>query len=108
MYLPCNYELAIAICKVVTKRLTGGISFGNSTALVIEMMPFSIGHSRSTFWICSQRSASVFTSRIKPYLTCSWTYAPSSIVSCTVPTALMISSEPLETAYQLVEIRRNS
>lgn len=75
--------------------LTGGISFGNSTSFVMTALPFSIGHSISTFETCSQRSAFVLTSLIKPYLTCRSTYAPASIFSFTVPTASIVSVFPL-------------
>jgi hypothetical protein len=75
--------------------LTGGISFGNSTSFVIFVLPFSMGHSISTFLTCSQRSALVLTSLIKPYLTCKTIYAPSSIVSRTVPRASIVSVVPL-------------
>ena len=47
----------------------------------MEMTPFSIGHSRSTFLICSHRSAVVLINLIRPYLTERLTYAPSSMVS---------------------------
>lgn len=75
--------------------LTLGISLGSSTVLVRVRSPASIGHSRSTFLTCSQRSALVLIRRIKPYLTCKATYAPSSMGSETVPEALMTRSCPL-------------
>src|SRR3569833_623741 len=81
---------------LASRRLTGGICSGSSTVMTMERMPFSMGHSRATFLICSHRSALVEMRRIRPYLTVSSMYAPSSMVSFTVPTALMTSSFPLQ------------
>lgn len=57
--------------------------------------PSLIGHSRSTLVICSQRSADVLMSRMRPYLTWRRTYAPSSMSWDVFPVALMTSSSPL-------------
>lgn len=55
--------------KRAEERHTGGTSLGISTAFVMDRMPFSMGHSRSTLETCSHRSALVLTRRIRPYLT---------------------------------------
>lgn len=77
-------------------KLTEGISLGSSTDLVTVRTPFSMGHSRSTFSICSHRSALVLIRRMRPYLTWRRTYAPFSMFCLTVPEALMTSSLPLK------------
>ena len=61
----------------------------------MAILPFSTGQSMSTFLICSQRSIWVQMRRIRPYLTCSRTYAPSNIGAETSPIASMIRSVPL-------------
>jgi len=78
-------------------RLTGGISLGRSTSLVNSIGPFFRGHSRSTFLRFSHKSASWLMIRIRPYLTCKWTFAPSSTSCDRTPEALMDRVTPLHT-----------
>lgn len=81
--------------------LTGGISFGRSTSLVMVFSPIN-GHSSSTaFFICSQRSACWLIKRIKPYLTTRTRYAPSSTFSVKLPLASMVSVLPLRKTLAL-------
>jgi hypothetical protein len=68
---------------------TGGISLGKSTSFLNVISPLSKGHSRSTFFICSHKSASWFIRVMRPYLTWRWTLAPSSTFSFRFPFAEM-------------------
>jgi hypothetical protein len=77
-------------------KLTGGISLGRSTLFVMVASPSSIGHVMFTFLTWSQRSAVVFIITMRPYLTCSLTYAPFSIFSSNVPTAEISNVLPLD------------
>src|SRR3569833_3342386 len=79
-----------------SRRHTRKNNTSSTTDKTKERKPFSMGHSRATFLICSHRSALVEMRRIRPYLTVSSMYAPSSMVSFTVPSALMTSSFPLQ------------
>ncbi len=76
-------------------KRTGGISLGSWTSFTIVTVPFLSGQVKSTFLTCSHKSASVFTRRINPYLTCRMTNAPSATSSRSSPTASMVSVEPL-------------
>lgn len=69
---------------------------GISTLLVMVILPFSRGQERSTFPSCSQRSAVVDSSWIRPYLTTIFAYAPFLILCFTSPDAVMSSGLPLQ------------
>jgi len=75
---------------------------------VIFVLPFLIGHFISTFLTCSQRSALVLTSLIRPYLTCNIMYAPSSMFSWNVPRASIVSVLPLYSVSFETETVRSS
>ena len=62
----------------VSYERTGGIWLGISITLVMLVAPFFNGHSRSTFLICSHKSASWLIKVTRFHLTCRCTFAPSS------------------------------
>jgi hypothetical protein len=77
---------------------------GMSTCFVKTILPFSRGHFRSTFSICSHKSIVCLTKVITPHLTSTLTKAPSVMVSWKVPDAVMVRVSPLMAKYSVSEI----
>lgn len=87
---------SLVSASAITLYFPGGISFGRFTSLVRVVLPFSIGHLRSTFFTVSHRSAVCLIMVMRPYLTWRWILAPLVTFCERVPVAVMVSFLPLD------------